>query len=119
MNHEREQNWLAQARTLLDASAESLDAATLSRLNRARQQALAQRRAAPRWAFPAGMVSACMLLLALFVWNGRGAPGAESPLAHNAGAGDLELVSSEDSLEFYQDLEFYAWLEAQDQDLGS
>ena len=38
--------WIDRAKALLDESAENLDAATLSRLNRARQAALAQRQRA-------------------------------------------------------------------------
>jgi len=111
-------NWLVQAKNLLDESAGGLDAATLSRLNRARQAALDQRRPTRRWALPAGLVSACVLLLVLFTYLPRDGAAPDSQVTKNA-AGDLDLVSSDDSLEFYQDLEFYAWLEAQDQDLGS
>lgn len=114
-------SWLEQAKGLLDESAEGLDAATLSRLNRARQAALHRRRPSRRWALPAGLVSACMLLLVLSTWHAyvpHDGAAPDLPVTKNA-AGDLDLVSSDDSLEFYQDLEFYAWLEAQDQDLGS
>jgi hypothetical protein len=31
-------------------------------------------------------------------------------------AGDLDLIASGDDLEMMQDLDFYAWLDAQDQD---
>ena len=123
--HDLDAAWIGQTRALLDESAASLDAATLSRLNRARQTALARRRPLQRWYLPAGLVSACVLLLALFAWQGpwRALPAhLESPLTAKAAAGsDLELVSSDDGPEFYQDLEFYAWLDAQDQDqdLGS
>jgi len=114
-----EKPWLTQVRTILDQSADGLDAATLSRLNRARQAALARRATAQRWYLPAGLASACVLLLALFTWHAP-APQTELPLAaKSAAGGDIDLVSSDDSLDFYQDLEFYAWLEAQDQDLGS
>jgi hypothetical protein len=120
---ERLHGWADRARVLLDESADGLDAATLSRLNRARQAALAQRRPARRqWALPAGLASACVLLLAVLTWHSYGPTvgvSLENPLARTAAPGDLDLVASEDSLEFYQDLEFYAWLETQDQDLGS
>lgn len=115
--------WIAQARQLLDESASALDAATVSRLNRARQAALQQRRAARHWMLPAGLVSAAaVLVLAVLAWQGLAPPPRETdfPLgANNSANGDIELVSSDDGLEFYQDLEFYAWLEAQDPDLGS
>jgi hypothetical protein len=119
--------WLAQARDLLDESAQALDAATLSRLNRARQAALEQRhRRLPRpWFLSAGLASACVLLLAMAVWHVRTpGPVATGPALSSAPAAasssfssnDMDMVSSDDSLELYQDLEFYAWLEAQDQD---
>ena len=116
--------WLEQSKRVLDESAANLDAATVSRLNRARQAALGQRRRRVRDWLPVGAVAASTLLVALLVAHDHrrahnGAP--ELPLAAHADtAGDVDLVSSDDSLEFYQDLEFYAWLEAQqDQDLGS
>lgn len=115
--------WVSQAKSVLDQSAEALDGATLSRLNQARQAAMAQRRAPRRWLLPAGLVSACLLLLAVFTWHGfvPATPGsAEFPLtAKTAASSDIDLVASDDGPEFYQDLEFYAWLDAQDQDLGS
>ena len=108
--------WVADARALLDESAQALDAATLSRLNRARQAALDQRRRAPRlWWFSAvGLAGSCALLLAVAWWNPhwRGEPPA---LASNPAA-EMDTGIGDDSIEFYQNLEFYAWLEAQDQD---
>ena len=118
--------WTDQARSLLDDSAQSLDAATASRLNRARQAALAQR--APRrraaWVLmPAGLAGACALLLAVGVWHGRrpqSAPLPAQPPAVAAGntvnAADLDMIASGDDMEMMQDLDFYAWLDAQDQD---
>ncbi|HTI95127.1 MAG TPA: DUF3619 family protein [Rudaea sp.] len=119
--------WTDQARSVLDESARALDAATLSRLNRARQAALAQR--APRrraaWVFlPAGLAGACALLLAVGVWHGRRAPTAipaQAAVAASASgnavnAGDLDMIASGDDMEMMQDLDFYAWLDVQDQD---
>ena len=118
LNHE----WINQAKMLLDQSAQGLDAATLSRLNRVRQAALARPRAAPRWFLPAGMASACGLLLAVVAWYGHVPSGGAAPIppplmaAASSNGSDIDLVSSDDSLELYQNLEFYAWLDAQDQD---
>ena len=113
--------WAEQAKQMLDESAQGLDAATLSRLNRARQKALESAR--PRrlrpWFVPAGVASACAVLLAVaVVWH---QPGPSTPLGDgqsNASLSDtdLDMVSSDDGIEFYQDLEFYAWLDAQNQD---
>jgi hypothetical protein len=117
--------WTIQAKGLLDESADHLDASALSRLNRARQHALEQRR--PRvlraWFVPAGFASACALLLAVAVaWQmprQHSGGDLQLPVAmQNSGmtASDLDIVSGDDGLEFYQDLEFYAWLDAQNQD---
>lgn len=117
--------WTDQAKELLDESARDLDAAALSRLNRARQAALAQR--APRrrvaWLFlPAGFAGACALLLAVGVWHARRPQTALLPaqptsaVAGNAlDSADLDMIASGDDMEMMQDLDFYAWLDTQDQ----
>jgi hypothetical protein len=123
MNELDDHGWVSRTKVLLDESAEGLDAATLSRLNRARQAALARARprVAPRWFLPAGLASACVLLLAVTAWHSYMPAGTarlpELPFTASASpnGGDIDLVSSDDSLELYQDLEFYAWLDAQDQ----
>jgi hypothetical protein len=108
--------WIDDARALLDASAHDLDAATLSRLNRARQAALARRQRGPvvRWGFISALAASAALLLAVAAWPPplQRAPTAATAEVTAATDGD----SAEDSLEFYQDLEFYAWLEAQEDD---
>ena len=107
--------WTAQARQLLDDSAAGLDAATLSRLNRARQSALATRSRRPLqfWFVPAGLASACALLLALAVWQPHHAPASTAAMTEAAVADTDDSLASADAPEFYQDLEFYAWLDAQ------
>jgi hypothetical protein len=125
-------DWTSRAKQVLDESAQHLDAATLSRLNRARQSALesARPRRSRSWFVPAGLASACAVLLAVaVVWYRPTTapqnspdpflPSATATLSRpgTAVAGsDLDLVSSEDGIEFYQDLDFYAWLETQDGD---
>lgn len=118
--------WTAQARQALDESAQNLDAATLSRLNRARQRALEKAHPGARtWFLPAGLAGACAVLLVVaLVWQrptrvpsagpdpfiaGPGTPAGGNGFSAN----DLELVSSDDGIEFYQDLDFYAWLDSQ------
>jgi len=118
--------WVAQARQLLDESADGLDAATLSRLNRARQAALAPRsRRSPRlWLLPAGLAGACAMLLAVAIWRPHhAAPAAGDLGGHPAAAagetntaGATDTIVGDDSVEFYQDLDFYAWLDAQVKD---
>jgi hypothetical protein len=110
--------WLNQVKDLLEESAQHLDAATLSRLNRARQHALQPRRdTGRRWAIPAGFASACVLLLAVAAWHGRPhaprTPGTVTA-ANDVPSGDADTLMDDDDL--YDDLDFYTWLEAQDQD---
>ncbi len=112
--------WIGQARDVLEQSAQGLDAATLSRLNRTRQAALAlhRPRAARPWFLPAGLASACVILLAATVWHAyvpAGVPALPLSATMSGNGGDVDLVSGDDSLEMYQDLEFYAWLDAQEQ----
>ncbi|HEY8009819.1 MAG TPA: hypothetical protein VIE67_02350 [Rudaea sp.] len=119
--------WIAQARQLLDESARDLDAHTASRLNRARQTALALQsvRSPRRWLLPAGLASACAaLLLAVAIWQPHHsalspAPDTLDSAATTAGAvgtADADTSPADDTLEFYQNLEFYAWLDAQGKD---
>ncbi|MBL8300045.1 MAG: hypothetical protein JNN30_17025 [Rhodanobacteraceae bacterium] len=104
-------NWTEQARSLLEASTQSLDAATLSRLNRARQRALAvaQRPAnALRWA--PGLAAAALLLAVLFWWPYPKHSPAEAR-APTLLPEDAELLA-EGEFEMTDDPEFYAWLDA-------
>jgi hypothetical protein len=113
-------NWTDQARQALEDSAQHLDAATLSRLNRARQGALEQVR--PRtlrpWYLPAGLASACAVLVAAAIaWHTpTNTPPAVTGTNAGTFAGDLDMMTSDDGIEFYQDLDFYAWLDAQEKD---
>jgi hypothetical protein len=107
-----EKELTAQAKALFDDSVERLDAATLSRLNQGRQQALQEIRdsgAGGEWArwVPAGGLAAAAVV-AVVVWQG-------APVEHGAPAAgtatDFEIMLSEDSLEMLEDLEFYSWMD--------
>lgn len=110
--------WLRRARALLDESTQSLDAATLSRLNRARQAALEPRRPRAGWAWSGlAAVGAGALALAIAVGLQRlpgepaSAPDADAPARAAASEdGDDDLLAAED-LEFLEDLDFYQWLD--------
>jgi hypothetical protein len=105
--------WIDAARRGLDEGVEALDAATLSRLNRARQAALevARRSRRPAWRWPVAFAAAASLVLAVAVAP-RIAPVA-TPDEPAIGGADLELLAASDDLALYEDLEFYAWLDAQ------
>jgi len=103
-----------RARAAFDASVNRLDAATQSRLTRARHAALAElERPRPRlggWLPVAALAGAAIVAVAL--WLQPGAPGQppEAPgLASFAGE-DLELLTAGDDLDMLdEDIEFYAW----------
>ena len=100
-----------QAKTLFDDSVERLDAATLSRLNRGRQAALAEVRDARgarqwvRWMPAAGMAAAAVVAVVML----RG-PVPNDSIAVPA-ATDFEILIGDDSLEMIEELEFYSWLD--------
>jgi len=118
--NEQEQRLVDAAKKLLDQSAAELDRDTLSRLARARKRALAastaHRTFFRRPALPTGMAvslatAAAVALLAFFGPLGRDA--ADQNLV-----ADMGLLTSEESIEFFEDIEFYEWLSAVDGDEG-
>jgi hypothetical protein len=114
-NRPNDERWIERAKALLDDSAENLDAATLSRLNRARQAALATRRKGPGyWTWGAVLAGAAAavfgLAIGLHPHGGTPTPGPAASLD----AGDIDvLTSDDDALDLAENLDFYAWLEKQ------
>lgn len=116
-------DWTGQARAALEQSAQALDAAAVSRLNQARQRALDQlapRRRPLHWTRRLAVAASLVLALAL-LWPDR--PPTEQ--GSNAGLPAPATLSSEDAellaegeLEMTDELEFYAWLDAQDEHNG-
>lgn len=109
-----EDPWTERIRQQLDHSTRDLDAATLSRLNQARQAALqAARQPKPRpWVWPATLAGAFSLALAVAIWP-RVVPQSVLPPDGAASADDFSMLAGEEQLELYEELDFYAWLEAQ------
>jgi Protein of unknown function (DUF3619) len=103
-----------KARDIFDASVESLDAETRSRLNRARQVAVAGRESAraPAWRSwaPAGAVAAA--LVAAVLWRLPGT--SDSPQVQINGEAPIEIVElaaeGEDFELMIEDPEFYSWV---------
>jgi hypothetical protein len=119
--NDRRPAWVERAAELLDASAEHLDAPTLSRLNRARQAALGSRRRTPRWLpWSGGLIAAAAIALALvFVLPQRTVPApGPNPAAAMEADGDADLLGGDEAPELVQDLDFYAWLDARERQDG-
>ena len=102
-----------RAKTLFDDSVERLDAATLSRLNQGRQKALDELRRAEHtvswgWWLPAVGVAAVAVVTVLVM---RGPVDVvDDPVT----ASDFEMLIEADSLEMFEDLEFYSLLDEVD-----
>lgn len=114
--NEQERKLVDAAKKLLDQSTADLDGETLTRLTRARNRALARqterRRFFRRPVLLTGMAAslataAAVVLLAFF-----------GPLGQDAAdqnfVADMGLLTSEESIEFFEDIEFYEWLSAVD-----
>ncbi len=114
-----DENWLHASVNALDESARDLDAASLSRLNRARQIALAElkpNQSSKKWTMGT-LALVCAGALA-FVVAPRFDSRDQIPVLiqtnnDTALMEEFELLSSEDQLEMLENLEFYAWLDAQ------
>lgn len=99
-----------QARAALRRGDELLDEETLSRLARARQNALLEMTPEKRSAWPAVAAIAASVFVAL-VWSRW--PQPEVPDA--ALFESMDLLMAEESIEFYQDLEFLEWAELEEE----
>lgn len=100
-------DFTARVRQRLDARLASQDALTLARLRAARLNAVAVASRRPTWTAALPLAAACA---ALAIALGH----AHAPLGAASGLDDVELLAGHEPLEFYQDLEFYAWLELDD-----
>ena len=101
-----------KAKALFDESANGLDANTQSRLNRARQAALAAHDKSlvsiGRWSqgVPATGVAAAAVV-AVVLLNGNPAVDIDTSIP----VSDFELMMNEESFDMLQDLEFYSWID--------
>ena len=108
-----------KAKELFDDSVERLDAATLSRLNQGRHQALAEMQQSPhvaQWRRLAPVMGiAAAALVAVFLVRG---PAGVEMVEDAITASDFEMLLQEDSIEMFEDLEFYSLLDAVDAEAG-
>lgn len=115
---DRDDYFARRAKALFDDSVAELDAATRSKLTRARNRALETRRpgALSVLSLPSpaqAAVGAALVVIAagwLSVAHRDAEPG---DVAVIAGPSDWELLLGEEDLELFEDLEFYAWLDEQ------
>lgn len=113
----QDRQFAEQAKELFDGSVERLDAATLSRLNKGRHAALDEltgTRPGQHWLrwIPATGVAAAVLVTVMVMRGPDTTDISVNPLT----ASDFEILMEDESLEMFEDLEFYSWLEASDLD---
>jgi hypothetical protein len=99
--------FLISVRRELDHGCDAIDGYTLSRLNRIRHAALEHKQTRIRsvWLPAGGFATACMLVLAVSLNSGQSDPVQVTPALE-----DLEILTSSDNLELFEDYEFYQWL---------
>ncbi len=104
-----EDKLINRTRRVLDERADQLDDKIVARLRDARLRAIevaARKNARPAWIKPVGgLVTATLVVgVATTLW-------LANPSVPKHGVEDMELLASTESPEFYQDLDFYLWLE--------
>lgn len=119
-NDDRDRITTEKIRQKLDAGASRLDAGTLARLQEARLRALTSARRdrrgrlslpfVPRWMTAGGLAAAAVVILSVSFWVAT--PRTPLPIQQTD---EVEILTSQEHLDLYADLEFYRWLAADDQ----
>lgn len=114
--HREDNEFAARVGKRLRGSVDELDAATLSRLNRARQAALenighraagANRRT--RWLTVGAAAAVAAIVVGLWQVQTLAPDVSVTPVIADEVI-DIELLLDEGDLEMYEELEFFAWL---------
>jgi hypothetical protein len=114
-----EQSFINSTRQILDSSAEQLDADISRRLRLARAKALeSYTQKHSFWKPAGGFALATMMLIAIGIWQFGGNERGNTLNGEAQAIEDLELIASSDSLQLYENLEFYQWLEVIEGDAG-
>jgi hypothetical protein len=108
------------ARTVLEYGVQSTDARTRSRLNQARQAALAATATRPAWwrsltLMPAAGAAAAAVLVAVTLWHPQSASELPALDAQRSAVEDMDLLADSEGLDLVQqgDNSFYEWAAAQ------
>lgn len=104
-----DEEFIKSVKGILENSTENLDATTRSQLTSVRYQALATKDKEDRtWLVPAGAFASLVVGMLVFtIWSGNSEQENLSLME------DMELLSSGESFELLEELEFYEWLGSQ------
>lgn len=107
---ERNDKWLAAVRMELVQGIDEIDYATSSKLKQIRQQALARKasKGLPAFLLPTALLATACLVLALIVYLPGQQPKQKEMID------DLDLITTSQGLDLYENLDFYEWLDAYD-----
>ena len=118
-NQNDENSFLKKVKHSLDQSEENIPAETQSRLQRIRQESLNIKEKEKIWKikwlltpYPALATAAVVLLAVLLSF-----PGNREQIPFNP-IDDLEILASSNKIEFYDELDFYAWLAEEEPNAG-
>ena len=109
---DQEKHFLEKARNLLNEGVENLDRQTCQCLQNIRIRALRameESRSALlvplRWIMVGGFATATVAAVALFFWLSTSPENLPAKQAE-----DFEIITSQEKIDFYQNLDFYRWL---------
>ena len=107
---DKDNEWLESIRVDLAQGIEEIDDTVQMKLALIRRQALARKtsKSIPAFLLPAAVVATACLVLTLFVYLPKQQP------RQNEMIDDLDLITTSENLDLFEDLEFYEWLEAYD-----
>jgi len=110
-----EAEFLSRVQRQLNQSCEGLDARTVSRLSSIRHTALEhrQKRFSPLWLSFGGMITATFLIFSLNLTSLQ-LPVWTETADEAATLEDIEILTTTESLDFYEEYEFYQWLAEND-----
>lgn len=107
-------HFLQQLNDSLDRSVDEMDVSTQARLHAARREAVAasEARRYTTWLMPVGSLAAAttVAVLTVSLWL---VPPDETVDEQMPPLEDFALLSDSEGLEFYEDLDFYLWLDTE------
>ncbi|MDD2320474.1 MAG: DUF3619 family protein [Geobacteraceae bacterium] len=116
MSEENDKAFVQNLRKVLDETEAQMDPRIRMRLRSARLKALESLKTPvpwydrfPRWVTAGGLATAMVLVLTLSLWT-----SSDHTTIPSGQVEDLEILTTQEQMELYKDLDFYRWLETSD-----